>query len=132
MNNIYYFTAVLHKEDVGYSIWIDELSGCNSQGDLLSEAITNIKDAIGLFYEDYKSRNESFPVPNAPENIKLEENETAVLIEFDALEYAKKHDKKAVKKTLTIPSWLNTVAEENNINFSSVLQSALKQKLNIQ
>lgn len=132
MNNIYYFTAVLHKEDVGYSIWIDELSGCNSQGDSLSEAITNIKDAIGLFYEDYKNRSEPFPVPNAPENIKLEENETAVLIEFDALEYAKKHDKKAIKKTLTIPSWLNTVAEENNINFSSVLQSALKQKLNIQ
>ena len=132
MNNIYYFTAVLHKEDIGYSVWINELSGCNSQGDSLAEAVANIKDAIGLFYEDYKSRNEPFPMPSAPETAELEENETAVLIEFDALEYAKKHDKKAVKKTLTIPSWLNTIAEEHNINFSSVLQTALKQKLNIQ
>lgn len=132
MNNIYYFTAVLHKENIGYSVWIDELSGCNSQGDSLAEAITNIKDAIGLFYEEYKSRNEPFPTPSAPEKVTLEENETAVLIEFDVLEYAKRHDKKAIKKTLTIPSWLNTIAEENNINFSSVLQSALKQKLNIQ
>lgn len=132
MNNIYYFTAVLHKEDIGYSVWIDELSGCNSQGDSLAEAVANIKDAIGLFYEDLKSRGEPFPTPSEPEKVKLEKNESAVLIEFDALEYAKKHDKKAVKKTLTIPSWLNTVAEENNINFSSVLQSALKQKLNIQ
>lgn len=132
MNNIYYYTATLHKEDVGYSVWIDDLPGCVSQGDNLHEAVANIKEALGLYYEDYKSRQETLPTPSEPETIKLEENETAMLIEFDALDYIKRHDNKAVKKTLTIPSWLNTVAEENNINFSSVLQSALKQRLNIQ
>ena len=132
MNTIYYYTATLHKEDVGYSIWIDDIPGCISQGDSLGEAITNIKEALGLYYEDSKIRKENLPEPSAPETIKLEENETAMLIEFDAMEYLKRHDNKAVKKTLTIPSWLNTIAEENNINFSSVLQSALKQRLNIQ
>jgi len=84
MNNIYYYTATLHKEDVGYSIWIDDLPGCTSQGDNLHEAVANIKEALGLYYEDYKSRQEVLPTPSAPETIKLEENETAMLIEFDA------------------------------------------------
>ena len=47
------------------------------------------------------------------------------------LSYRKKHDTKAVKKTLTIPSWLNAAAEEAHINFSSVLQAGLKQQLHI-
>ena len=43
----------------------------------------------------------------------------------------KKHNNKSIKKTLTIPVWLNTISEKNNINFSQVLQEALKEKLGI-
>ena len=49
----------------------------------------------------------------------------------DTIEYRKMYDNKAVKKTLTIPAWLNTMAENNNINFSLVLQNALKQQLGV-
>lgn len=131
MNNIYYYAAIFHKEDIGYSVWINDIPGCISQGDSLREAVINIKDALGLYYEDYKSRNETLPAPSELNDIECEENETAVLIEFDVLEYLKRNSRKAVKKTLTIPAWLNTIAEENDINFSSVLQAALKEKLNI-
>ena len=131
MNNIYYYPATLHKEEIGYSVWIDDIPGCISQGDSLQEAVVNIKEALGLYYEDYKSRNESLPVPSAPEKIKHEQDESVMLIEFNALDYIKHHDNKSVKKTLTIPSWLNNLAEENNINFSSVLQAALKKRLDI-
>lgn len=131
MNIIYYYAAIFHKEDIGYSVWINDIPGCTSQGDSLHEAVINIKDALGLYYEDYKSRNETLPAPSELNDIELEENETAVLIEFDVLEYLKRHSRKAIKKTLTIPAWLNTIAEENDINFSSVLQAALKEKLNI-
>ncbi len=131
MNNIYFFTAVLHKEAVGYSVWVEELPGCVSQGDSLAESLANIKDAIGLYYEDYQSRRQPLPDLAEPANIRLAAGETAVMIEFDALSYLQKHDNKAVNKTLSIPAWLNTMAEENNINFSSALQTALKQQLNI-
>lgn len=54
------------------------------------------------------------------------------MIAVDVEEYAKKHFEKSVKKTLSIPVWLNDMAVENNINFSQVLQSALKKQLNLQ
>lgn len=59
------------------------------------------------------------------------ENGFVSLISVDLDEYAKMHGNKAVKKTLTIPAWLNTMAEREGISFSSVLQSALKEKLGI-
>ena len=52
-------------------------------------------------------------------------------IELDIDEYRKKYDNKAIKKTLTIPNWLNTKAEANNLNFSKILQNALKKELHI-
>ena len=53
------------------------------------------------------------------------------LVMVDVEDYAKKHFEKSVKKTLTIPSWLNTLAVENNINFSRTLQNALRKELNV-
>lgn len=53
------------------------------------------------------------------------------MVIVDVAEYAKANFEKSVKKTLTIPSWLNTAALEQNINFSQVLQEALKAKLHI-
>ena len=55
----------------------------------------------------------------------------AAIASEEGLEYAKKHFEKSVKKTLTIPSWLNELAVANGINFSQVLQTALKDKLNV-
>jgi len=60
------------------------------------------------------------------------ENGFASLIGIDLDDYSQKHGNKAIKKTLTIPAWLNTIAEENNVNFSSILQDALKGHLGIQ
>jgi len=53
------------------------------------------------------------------------------MLEFDLVEYLKNTSDRAVKKTLTIPSWLNELAEQNNVNFSNVLQNALKEYLNV-
>ena len=53
------------------------------------------------------------------------------MVTVDVDEYAKKHFEKAVKKTLIIPSWLNDLAVANRVNFSQVLQPALKDKLNV-
>jgi len=53
-----------------------------------------------------------------------------VVVPFDLISYQKKHNSKAVKKTLSIPEWLNEAATDRNVNFSQVLQDALLQKLN--
>ncbi len=131
MNKLYY-PAIFQKEDVGYSVWLNDVSGCISQGDTFQEAVENIKDALGLCLEAAADEHSTLPEPSSPENVELEPGQFTAIIEFDKLAYLKKHDKKAVKKTLSIPNWLNVAAEEQHINFSAVLQSALMEKLNIQ
>ncbi len=127
-----YYPAILHKEkDGGYSIWIQNFNGCISQGESMGEAIENIKEALGLFYEVSIEEKTELPKPATPEKTNLEENETIVIIEFDPFEYLQKQSTKAIKKTLTIPAWLNTMAEKAGINFSQTLQTALKEQLNL-
>jgi len=86
-------------------------------------------DALGLCISDIEKDKNSLPVPTTPIDIPLENKEAVVIIEFDVDAYRRKHNSKAVKKTLTIPEWLNEEAMALGINFSQVLQEALLQKL---
>ena len=126
-----YYPAVMHpEEEGGYSVWLHDISGCVSQGETLAEAVENIKDALGLYYEDAAEGNSVLPAPSAPNRVELEEGEFVVIVEFSPNEYLKTRSTKAVKKTLSIPAWLNSMAEAQQINFSAVLQSALVERLN--
>lgn len=127
MNKLFY-PAIFHPEENGYSVSVPDIDGCFSEGDTIEEAMELISDAIGLCLDECK---DGFPKASDPTGIKPDEGDFVSLVPFDMMQYRKKHDTKAVKKTLTIPSWLNTVAEEHHINFSSVLQSALKDQLHI-
>lgn len=124
----HFYPAVFRQEDDGYSITFPDLEGCITEGDTIEEAYEMAVDAIGLYLQP-KEGVFVFPGASNPKNITLSNDEFVVLIEFDELEYLKKHDAKAVKKTLTLPSWLNTKAEEAGINFSQTLQEALKDRL---
>lgn len=126
MSKIYY-PVIFFKDDNGYSCSVPDLPGCFSCGETLAEANEMVQDAIGLYLDGMSE----IPAPTDPQKLSLEEGEFAMLVPFDSLAYARKYDTKAVKKTLTIPSWLNHLAEEEHVNFSSVLQSALKQHLHI-
>lgn len=131
MSRIFY-PAVFHLEgDGGYSVSVPDLDGCFTEGDTLERAYEMTFDAVGLCLVDLFEQGKDFPVPSQPSTFQQESGDFIVLIEFDMLAYQKKHDTKAVKKTLTIPSWLNAMAESQHINFSSVLQAALKEKLDI-
>lgn len=127
--NKYYYPAVFQKEDEGFSVWMPDVPGCISQGDTLEEAVENIKDAFGLFVEEEKQNGASIPAASLPNNVGIEDGQFVVLVEFDWTEYLKKNDTRTVKKTLTIPAWLNALAEDQHINFSGVLKSALIEKL---
>ena len=126
-----YYPAIMHPEaEGGYSVWLHDIGGCVSQGETLSEAVENIKDALGLYYEDAIEGDSILPAPSAPNSTELEPGEFVVVVEFSPSEYLKTRSTKAVKKTLSIPAWLNSMAEAQQINFSAVLQSALVERLN--
>lgn len=131
MNVKIYYPAVFQKEETGYSVWAPDIEGCVSQGESISEAMENISDAIGLMLEALADHDMDIPAPSSPEKIKTEENQFVSVIPFDPAEYDEKYSGKAVKKTLTIPNWLNTMAERSNVNFSALLQKALIEEFHL-
>ncbi len=127
-----FYPVIFHPEETGFSTFVPDLDGCFSQGDTMNEAVAMTQDAIGLVLEDYFSSAQPIPAPSQPGSLHLEGNDFVAMVEFDELAYRKRHETQAVKKTLTIPSWLNHMAEEQGLNFSRILQNALKRELNVQ
>ena len=75
--------------------------------------------------------NSVIPKPSSIDDIKVPENSTVALVKADTLEYRKANDTKSVRKNVSIPSWLNTLATSKNINFSNLLQNALMHELGV-
>ena len=104
----------------------------NTQGTDFANAIEMARDAIGLMGIDMEDENEALPKPSALSEIKTENaSDIVTLVDVDFSEYRRKQDMRAVKKNCTIPSWLNFEAENAGINFSAVLQAALKSELHL-
>lgn len=129
MSHRFFYPAIFEPEDIGYSFYVPDIAGCMTQGDTMEEALDMVQEAIGLMLED-KHPNQ-YPKPSNPKDVEVTGNQFVMMVEFDKLAYDRKYNAKAVKKTLSIPAWLNSAAKEHNINFSNVLQNALIQELHI-
>lgn len=129
----YYFIAVLEYGDKGtIGVYFPDLPGCTSGAETEKKATENAKEALLLHLYGMEEDGETIPEPSELKNIELEKNEMPVLIEVYMKPFREKMHKRYVKKTLSIPSWVNTIAEEQGINFSAALLEILKEKCNIQ
>ena len=127
MKDIYIFPAVFLKEEDGYSVSFPDIDGAFTCGETFEEALFMAKDCLELNLDTV----DEIPHVSDIDKIKLNENEYLVMVQADMLNFRKKNDNKPVKKTLTIPKWLNDLGIEKKINFSKVLQEALREKLQI-
>ena len=133
------YPAVFFKEENGYSVIFPDLNDLATDGDTLSEAMMMAIDCLSGYLFTAKIENEPVSDPSDMKNISPEviakelglsyEEAFVNLVSVDVEEYAKLHFNKSVKKTLTIPEWLNKEALSKGINFSQVLQEALISKL---
>ncbi len=134
------YPACFFKEENGYSVIFPDLNTATC-GDSLDEAMAMAIDCLAGYIYMLRQDGERVPEPSpmaavSPERVAAEldfdpgEN-FVTLVTVDVDEYAKKHFEKSVRKTLTIPAWLNSAALEQGINFSQVLQEALRAKLHI-
>jgi predicted RNase H-like HicB family nuclease len=128
----YVYPAIFTPDGNGYSVEVPDLPGCFTCGDSLADAIDMARDAISMWLCDAENKSEPIPLPSNIKDIPHAANSFVNLIDVDTVFYRKENDNRAIKKTLTIPSWLNAKAEKANINFSQVLQAALKEHLGIQ
>lgn len=125
------YPACFYKENSGYSVVVPDLLGCCTQGESLEEAIQMAEDAALGWLLTALEENEQIPQPTEVKDVKLEyENGFVSLLLLDISAYSEKYgSRKSVKKTLTIPAWLNERAERLEINFSKTLQDALIKKI---
>ncbi|MBY7008957.1 type II toxin-antitoxin system HicB family antitoxin [Clostridium botulinum] len=129
--DMYVFPAIFTYDNDGISIGFPDLPGCLSCADTTDEAIKMAKEALALHLYGMEEDNESIPKDTPINNLTLLENQIPMLIEVYMPLYRTAIENQSIKKTLTIPQWLNKLAEKNEINFSQILQAALKEQLGI-
>lgn len=121
------YPAVFHFEDGGYWVEFPDLDGCFAQGGSIAEAVSEASGALGAYLCSLAERGAELPLASDVRSIQASGDDFASIVAADPDSFRKRT--RSVKKTLTIPEWLNDAAEARHINFSSVLQQALLQQL---
>jgi predicted RNase H-like HicB family nuclease len=132
--DVYRYWAVFHYALEGVSVRFPDLPGCNTSGDNAEHAYVAAKEALeGFMYTLEQDNDPLIPDPTTLDGVlkQLEPDEAVCDVQVYMPTVRDAQEPSAVNKILTIPKWLNDAAEENNINFSQVLQEALKRNLGI-
>lgn len=133
-NDFYVYPAVL-TFDEGYDIAVTfpDLLGCATSGETEKEALDMAKEALSLHLFGMEQDGDEIPEPSSFKDIQknLESNECVVLVEVFMPAIRMSQENKSVNRTVTLPAWLNARALECGVNFSAVLQDALKNQLHI-
>lgn len=129
----YFYPAVFTKEDGGlYSVEFRDLESCYTCGDDINDAILNAQDVLAMVLCRYEKEGIDIPKPSEIKNMEVNDKSFVSYVVADTNAYRRIHNNKAIKKTLTIPEWMNEIATAQNINFSQVLQDALSEKIGIE
>lgn len=135
------YPACFYKEDNGYSVIFPDLNCLATQGDTIEEAMEMAVECLAGYLHSCQIDGDYIPEPSRMSDIDpvAVSNQLAPdeplgeafvnMVSVDVAAYAKQHFEKSVRKTLTIPAWLNSAALEMNLNFSQVLQEALLAKV---
>ncbi|SDZ78715.1 Predicted nuclease of the RNAse H fold, HicB family [Oribacterium sp. KHPX15] len=121
------YTAIFDPNDDGsYTVTVPDLPGCVTEGPNLAEAIDMAVDAASGWILGELEEGNSIPSATPFFDVQLDDpNCFKSVLSLDMNAYAEKYSTKTVRKNITIPAWLNTYGEKNNINFSKILQDAL-------
>lgn len=135
------YPAIFYQEDSGISVVFPDLNHLATCGDDMQEAMEMAVDCLAGYLFSEKLEGNELPAPTPVDQLDIyceddTEAEKAVprfanMVSVDVEAYAAQHFNKAVKKTVTIPEWLNNMALAKKINFSRVLQGALARELNV-
>ena len=125
----YVYVALFEPaEEGGFNVSVPDIPGCFTCGDTMAESISMVEDALSMMLVRYEDDGDVIPPARA---IKDLDGKSGILsyVLADTVEWRRKFNNRAVKKTLSIPSWLNAKAEKAGVNFSQVLKDALQTML---
>lgn len=130
--DIYIYPAIFEKAaEGGFIVRFPDLDGCWTEGETEAEAYSNAQEALEMWLDVKLEDYEELPDPSKIDSLKVCKNCFASFVNVDLMGYRMRYDSRAVNKTVTLPSWLDKIGREHNINFSYLLQDAIKRELNI-
>ncbi|WP_028125591.1 type II toxin-antitoxin system HicB family antitoxin [Eremococcus coleocola] len=128
---MYLYYAIFSKEGHQYNVSFPDLDGAFTCGDDMNDALYMAKDLLEGWLLVAENEGDEIPPASEPESIQTEKGDLIVPIQADLKLAREKHESKLIKKTLTIPQYLNDIAVSYNVNFSQTLTEALKDKLGV-
>lgn len=131
LKGTYVFPAIFTYAEDGISIEFPDLPGCLTCGSDEEEAVNNARDALQLHLYGMEEDNEVIPKPAKICDLDLRENQVPVLIDALMPPYRDKMAARSVNRMVTLPRWLDQLASKKNVNFSQVLQTALKNDIGV-
>lgn len=131
MKDRYFYPAIFNYAEDGISVSFPDLPGCLTCAHDTETAVSRAEEALGLYLFDCEECGDVIPEPSDFRSWTLEKGDMPVMVNVFMPVIRERAKKRTMKKTLTIPSWLNIQAEQAGINFSQVLQEGLKQRLNV-
>ncbi len=131
MKNHYSFPAYFYFDEDGISIEFPDLPGCLPCADNQDDAFRNAKEALGVHLYGMEKDNDVIPEPTPVSQLTPDEGGVVVMVDVFMPVVRDRINNRSVNRTVTLPAWLNAAALECNINFSQILQDALKNQLNI-
>ena len=131
----YVYPAVFSEEIVTgrgsvYTVVFPDILGCVTEGDSISEAVEMAREALAGCIYSMRQRNEAIPAASSLEAVHCKDGFVS-LIDLDMFEYKRKTENRAVKRTVSLPLWLDTMARDAGLNFSQTIQDALKERLGV-
>ncbi|GIO86697.1 HicB family protein [Paenibacillus faecis] len=131
MKDRYIYPAIFDYADDGISVEFPDLPGALTSGDSDEEALHMAKDCLALHLYGMEQDGDSIPDPTPISELPQMPKKVVVLIDVWMPPFRDNMAERAVKKTLTIPKWLDDIAAENKVNYSHILQDALKDYLGV-
>jgi predicted RNase H-like HicB family nuclease len=128
---VYTYTALFTPEDGMYNVTFPDLPHCFTCGKNINDSIDMAKDVLNLWLYEQEENHACIPPASDPTTIKAGQNEFTSIIIVDTEDYRRYYQNILVKKTLNIPYNLNEQAKAANINFSQLLQKAIKKELGL-
>ena len=130
----YVYPAIFTEEELSrgtvYTVVFPDILGCITEGDSLPEAIELARDALAGCLAAMEQRKETMPAATPLDEVQCSQGFVS-LIDLDLADYQRRVENRAVKRTVSLPKWLDTMAQDAGLSFSQTIQEALKERLGI-
>lgn len=127
----YIYPVILTPDGDGVLAYFPDIDGTHTDGSSIEEALVNAEDVLALMLMTMEDEQMDIKPPTPIAKLKIPANAITALVRADTLAYRRKVDTRAVRKSVSVPAWMDALAKEHNLNLSQLLQNAISKELNI-